>query len=145
MLLMETASNQLLFASADNGLARYNWNSGFWLATWNDANWLPSNKVSGIKANQDTLHIMGGDQLLSYNLTTGVFASSVALDDVGLVESDYNALFAWSPGGQRAPSTRCMLQRMVVALSSLKPRCRALLVAKLFSQADLQSSVNRCT
>ena len=102
---METASNQLLFASADNGLARYNWNSGFWLATWNDANWLPSNKVSGIKANQDTLHIMGGDQLLRYNLTTGVFASSVALDDVGLVESDYNALFAWSPGGQRAPST----------------------------------------
>ena len=102
---IETAGNQLLFASKDSGLARYNWNSGFWLATWSDANWLPSNVVSGIKAYQDTLHIMSGDQLLRYNLTTGVFGSSIALNDVNLVESEYNALFAWSPGGERAPSS----------------------------------------
>ncbi len=102
---IETAGNQLLFASDDSGLARYNWNSGFWLATWSDANWLPSNEVSGIKAFQDTLHIMSGDQLLRYNLTTGVFGSSILLNDAGLSESDYNALFAWSPGGERAPST----------------------------------------
>ena len=103
--MMETAGNQVLFASGDNGLARYNWNSGFWLATWNDANWLPSNDVSGIKAFQDTLHIMTGEQLLRYNLTTGVFGSSILLNDIALVESDENALFAWSPNGERAPST----------------------------------------
>ena len=102
---IQTAGNQLLFASDDSGLARYNWNSGFWLATWNDANWLPSNEVSGIKAFQDTLHIMSGDQLLRYNLTTGVFGSSIVLNDIGLSDSDYNALFAWSPGGERAPSS----------------------------------------
>ncbi len=100
---IETAGNQLLFASEDNGLARYNWNSGFWLATWNDANWLPSNSVLGMKAYQDALHIMSGDQLLRYNLTTGVFGSSIALNDVNLSESPNNALFAWAPGGERAP------------------------------------------
>ncbi|DAC20053.1 MAG TPA: hypothetical protein D7H90_01080, partial [Candidatus Poseidoniales archaeon] len=103
--IIETGGNQLLFASEDNGLARYNWNSGFWLATWSDVNWLPSNFVSGIKAFQDTLHIMSGDQLLRYNLTTGVFGSSIALNDLNLVESDYNALFAWAPTGDRAPSS----------------------------------------
>ena len=102
---MESAGNQLLFASQDNGLARYNWNSGFWLATWSDANWLPSNVVSGIQSHQDTLHIMSGDQLLRYNLTTGVFGSSIPLDDVNLSQSDYNALFAWAPNGERAPSS----------------------------------------
>ena len=102
---IETAGNQLLFASGDNGLARYNWNSGFWLATWNDANWLPSNVVMGIKAFQDTLHIISDDQLLRYNLTTGVFGSTIALSDVNLGSNDYNALFAWTPGGERAPSS----------------------------------------
>ena len=100
---IETAGSQLLFASEDNGLARYNWNSGFWLATWSDANWLPSNFVSGIKGHQDTLHLMSGDQLLRYNLTTGVFGTSVPLNDVNLSESSNNALFAWSPTGERAP------------------------------------------
>ena len=101
---MESAGNQLLFASSDSGLARYNWNSGFWLATWSDANWLPSNFVSGIQSHQDTLHIMSGDQLLRYNLTTGVFGSSIPLTNVNLTESGFNALFA---GGkrERAPSS----------------------------------------
>ena len=66
-----TAGNQLLFSSQDSGLARYNWNSGFWLATWNDANWLASNTISGAQAYQDTLHIMSGDQLHRYDLSTG--------------------------------------------------------------------------
>ena len=48
---------------------------------------------------------MSGDQLLRYNLTTGVFGSSIALNDLNLVESDYNALFAWAPTGDRAPSS----------------------------------------
>ena len=102
---MESAGNQLLFASNDNGLARYNWNSGFWLATWSDANWLPSNVVSGIQSHQDTLHIMCGGQLLRYNLTTGVFGSSIPLSDINLGQSDNNALFAWAPNGERAPSS----------------------------------------
>ena len=102
---METAGNQLLFASSDNGLARYNWNSGFWLATWSDANWLPSNVVSGIQSHQDTLHIMSGDQLLRYNLTTGVFGSSIPLSNVNLTESGFNALFDWDANGERAPSS----------------------------------------
>ena len=101
---IETAGNQLLFASEDNGLARYNWNSGFWLATWSDSNWLPSNVVSGIKAHQDTLHIMSGDRLLRYNLTTGVFGSSIPLVDVNLSESTENAMFSWPAVGKRSPT-----------------------------------------
>ena len=101
---IETAGNQLLFASEDNGLARYNWNSGFWLATWSDSNWLPSNIVSGIKAHQDTLHIMSGNQLLRYNLTTGVFGSSIPLVDVNLSESTENTMFSWPAVGKRSPT-----------------------------------------
>ena len=102
---VKSAGNQLLFASTDSGLARYNWNSGFWLATWNDANWLPSNVVSGVQSHQNALHIMSGDQLLRYNLTTGVFAPSIPLNDVNLSASDNNGLFAWAPNGERAPSS----------------------------------------
>ena len=98
-----TAGNQLLFSSPDNGLARFNWNSGFWLATWNDANWLNSNTVSGAQANQDTLHIMSGSQLHRYNLSTGVFGSSIDLSQMNLTETTSNMMLPWSSGGARAP------------------------------------------
>ena len=100
-----TAGNQLLFSSQDNGLARYNWNSGFWLATWNDANWLTSNTVSGAQAYQDTLHIMSGDQLHRYDLSTGVFGSSIDLGQMNLTETSVNMMIPWAPGGARAPSS----------------------------------------
>ena len=99
-----SAGNQLLFSSPDNGLARFNWNSGFWLATWNDGNWLASNTVSGAQAYQDTLHIMSGDQLHRYDLSTGVFGTSIDLSQMNLSENDANMMMPWSPVGARAPS-----------------------------------------
>ena len=141
---IQTAGNQLLFASDDSGLARYNWNSGFWLATWNDANWLPSNEVSGIKAFQDTLHIMSGDQLLRYNLTTGVFGSSIVLNDIGLSDSDYNALFAWSPGGERAPSSMMHIAtdggRIVLIEANIQSNVHKEIVLAAF----IDTSIDRC-
>ena len=100
-----SAGNQLLFSSPDNGLARFNWNSGFWLATWNDGNWLASNTVSGAQAYQDTLHIMSGDQLHRYDLSTGVFGTSIDLSQMNLTENDVNMMIPWSPVGARAPSS----------------------------------------
>ena len=74
------SGNQLLMASSDAGLARYDWSSGFWLSTWNSGNWLASDNVAGLAQSGNTLYILNGDSIHTYNTASNVFSGSQTID-----------------------------------------------------------------
>ena len=103
-----TVGNQLLLGSLDNGIGRYNHNAGFWLSTWNDGNWLDDNRIGGIEAVGDQVLIANGPSVHMYNTTTGVFGTTVALADLGLVNEAESAII-WPAIGAASPGDDTVL------------------------------------
>ena len=98
--------NQLFMASHDSGIGRYDWNSGFWLSTWNSGNWLTSNYIGGLALSGNSIYILNGKNLQTYNSTSGVFVSGGNFglsSEFGLL-GDGQSLTAWPVGGVFGPS-----------------------------------------
>ena len=89
------SGNQLLMASKDNGLARYDWSSGFWLSTWSSSNWLNSNYIGDLVLSNNILYILSGDALHSYNTANGIFQQTYQLSDFGLNGDVGDDLILW--------------------------------------------------
>jgi len=100
---IETAGTQLLFASPDKGIARLDHNSGNWLSTWDTTNRLPSNAVYDIASNLGMIHILSGDELLRYDLSSGAFSSSIPLANINLTETTSLKMLSWDSIGSRSP------------------------------------------
>ena len=98
------SGNQLLLASEDSGLARYDWNTGFWLSTWNNNNWLTSNEVFDVALSNNILAILNGNSLQTYNVLNGVFLQTYNLEDFGLA-NDGDNLLVWPDIGPRSPNS----------------------------------------
>ena len=96
------AGNQLLISSFDAGIARRDISSNFWLATWNDGNWLTSNNVKGTTFVNNEVQILTDASLHSYDMSTGVFTATTALDSIGISDEPSNILL-WPSSGSRSP------------------------------------------
>ena len=105
---MYEVANQLMLASDDAGLARYDWNSGFWLSTWNSGNWLTSNNVQGISVSGNLLAILNGAAVQTYDINSAVFLQTYQLTDWGLF-NDGQEILLWPSIGFRSPASEIML------------------------------------
>ena len=106
--IITTSGSQLLLGSLDNGVGRYDFSAGFWLSTWNAANWLDSNIISGLVRVSNTLYILDGTSLHTYNSTNGVFSTTYDLSDFNLAGTGSN-LMVWTAVGAGAPDTDSIL------------------------------------
>ena len=101
---LEMANTHMLIGTMDAGVVRRDIVNGNWLATWNSGNWLASDDIHDISNVDGWVHIIAGDTVQSYNLTSLSFGASYVIStDLNLARSTGNALIPWPSGGARAP------------------------------------------
>ena len=71
--------SQILFASEDAGIARYNPALNLWQATWSSANWLADDDINGLEVLGSDLWVLAGSSIQRYDISSGVFTAHSAL------------------------------------------------------------------
>jgi len=103
--------SQILFASEDAGIARYNPALNLWQATWSSANWLADDDISGLEVLGSDLWVLAGSSIQRYDISSGVFSTHAGPSDLGAggLGGDVPVMMAWPTGGARAPSSSTLL------------------------------------
>lgn len=108
---MVEMGGQILFASDDAGIGRYNPQLNLWQATWSSANWLADDQINGLEVVGNELWVLAGASLQRYDINSGVFNAHngpAGLSDAGL-GGDAPVMLGWPAGGSRAPSNHTLL------------------------------------
>ena len=108
---MVQMGGQILFASDDAGIGRYNPQLNLWQATWSSANWLADDQINGLEVVGNELWVLAGASIQRYDINSGVFTTHngpADLSDAGL-GGDVPVMMGWPAGGLRAPSNHTLL------------------------------------
>ena len=78
--------NQLLISTENAGISRRDLATSTWLSRWSTGNTLASNNVLGTSVSDGWLHVLAGNTLQSYEISSGIFRAQETMPGLGLLD-----------------------------------------------------------
>ena len=101
---LQMMGNQLLISTENAGISRRDMSTSTWLSRWSTGNALASNNIVGTSVSDGWLHVLAGNTLQSYEISTGVFRAQETVQGIGLLDNAVS-ISSWPSGiGFRAVS-----------------------------------------
>ena len=101
---LQMMGNQLLISTENAGISRRDLATSTWLSRWSTGNTLASNNVLGTSVSDGWLHVLAGNTLQSYEISSGIFRAQETMPGLGLLESAVS-ISSWPSGiGFRGPT-----------------------------------------
>ena len=101
---LQMMGNQLLISTENAGISRRDLATSTWLSRWSTGNTLASNNVLGTSVSDGWLHVLAGNTLQSYEISSGIFRAQETMPGLGLLDSAVS-ISSWPSGiGFRGPT-----------------------------------------